>query len=138
MAPADIGRMLTTSQGCQDPPAPSRPEQLVRDDDEHPIRHDERSPYGRRLLAAVPEPGLRRSLAARLRASGYLVEAGATGAAALGSLGQQCFDLIIELLARVQVLLRAKDAAREPVLRHEDLILDEVVCQAWRGDGGRR
>ncbi|MFC8592286.1 response regulator transcription factor [Streptomyces atroolivaceus] len=155
----------------------------------HPIRHDERSPYGRRLLAAVPEPGLRRSLAARLGASGYLVEAVGTGAAALGSLGEQRFDLIImdvdipdlqdlahhrpalvdrppvlcvascesldqlvpeigtevadyvtkpcrdaELLARVQVLLRAKDAAREPVLRHEDLVLDEVVCQAWRGE----
>ncbi|MDP9794167.1 hypothetical protein J2S43_002679 [Catenuloplanes nepalensis] len=39
-----------------------------------------------------------------------------------------------ELLARVEVLLRARDAARDPVLRHGDLLLDEVTCQAWRGD----
>jgi two-component system OmpR family response regulator len=35
---------------------------------------------------------------------------------------------IPELLARVQVQLR------QPVLRHGDLLLDEVTCQAWRGD----
>ena len=39
-----------------------------------------------------------------------------------------------ELLARVEVLLRAGNAVREPVLRHADLLLDEVVYQAWRGD----
>lgn len=37
-----------------------------------------------------------------------------------------------ELLARVQVLLRSR--ASEPLLRHGDLLLDEVVYQAWRGE----
>ncbi|MEV6347609.1 response regulator transcription factor [Actinoplanes sp. NPDC051851] len=36
-----------------------------------------------------------------------------------------------ELLARVQVLLKAR---RPDVLRHGDLLLNEVVCQAWRGE----
>lgn len=155
----------------------------------HVKRHDEQIAYGRRLLAAAPDPGLRRSLAARLGSSGYVVEAVETGAAAVEWLGRQRFDLIIvdmdipdlrdlsrhrptlverppilcvascdsleqlvpeigtevadyvtkpcraaELLARVQVLLRASSAAREPVLRHEDLMLDEVVYQVWRGE----
>ncbi|MER5478655.1 response regulator transcription factor [Streptomyces sp. NPDC002734] len=39
-----------------------------------------------------------------------------------------------ELLARVQVLLRAAGPARGPVLRYADLVLDEVVYQVWRGD----
>lgn len=39
---------------------------------------------------------------------------------------------VTELLARVEVLLRARSAAREPVLRYGDLLLDEVVYQAWR------
>ncbi|MDR7320623.1 MULTISPECIES: response regulator transcription factor [Catenuloplanes] len=147
------------------------------------------TPYGRRLLAAVPELDLRRSLAGSLASSGYVVEAVDTGAAAVGLLGAQHYDLLIvdvdipdlldladhrpaladkppilcvtwceslddlvpeigaevadyvtkpcraaELLARVEVLLRARDAVRDPVLRHGDLLLDEVTCQAWRGD----
>ncbi len=40
-----------------------------------------------------------------------------------------------ELLARAQVLLRGRGtAARVDVLRHEDLLLDDAVRQAWRGD----
>ncbi|MER5550448.1 response regulator transcription factor [Streptomyces sp. NPDC002793] len=161
----------------------------MRVDDVRPTCHEERSRYGRRLLAAIPEPGLRRSLAARLGSSGYLVEAVGTGAAAVGYLGERRFDLIIvdmdipdlwdlahhrpalverppilcvtscesldrlvpeigtevddyvtkpcrvaELLARVQVLLRAGNAAHGSGLRHEDLRLDEIVYQAWRGE----
>ncbi|MEV6348293.1 response regulator transcription factor [Actinoplanes sp. NPDC051851] len=155
----------------------------------HSFTPHDRIRYGSRLLAAVPDPGLRHALAARLGSSGYLVDAVETGAAAVGRLGEQRFDLIIvdvdipdlrdladhrpalaerppvlcvtsceslellvpevggdvgdyvtkpcraaELLARVEVLLRARNAAREPVLRHGDLLLDEVVYQAWRGD----
>ncbi|MFB4419750.1 response regulator transcription factor [Streptomyces sp. QL37] len=152
-------------------------------------RHDEPVAPGRRLLAAAPDAGLRRSLTARLGSSGYVVEAVETGAEAVKSLRQQHFDLIIvdmdipdlrelarhrptlierppilcvascdsldelvpeigtevadyvtkpcrtaELLARVQVLLRASSVAREPVLRYEDLVLDEVVYQVCRGE----
>ncbi|MGC4808815.1 response regulator transcription factor [Micromonospora sp. DT233] len=162
---------------------------MSEDGDVHPLPREQRSSYGRRLLAAIPEPGLRRSLAARLGSSGYLVEAVGTGAAAMALLNEQRFDLIIvdidipdlrdlahhrpalierppvlcvtscdlltellpevgievadyvtkpcrtpELLARVEVLLRARGGARDPVLRHDDLILDEVVYQAWRGE----
>jgi DNA-binding response OmpR family regulator len=39
-----------------------------------------------------------------------------------------------ELLARVRVLLRDRAPAREQVLRHGDLRLDETACRAWRGD----
>ncbi|MGW6500864.1 response regulator transcription factor [Nonomuraea angiospora] len=40
-----------------------------------------------------------------------------------------------ELLARVQVLLRGRRATpRASVLRHGDLVLDEIVYQAWRGE----
>ncbi|MFD0524485.1 response regulator transcription factor [Paractinoplanes durhamensis] len=40
-----------------------------------------------------------------------------------------------ELLARVQVLVRNRAAAgRADVLRHGDLLLDDVVCRAWRAD----
>ncbi|GLY04454.1 DNA-binding response regulator [Actinoplanes sp. NBRC 101535] len=38
---------------------------------------------------------------------------------------------VTELLARVRVLLRGR---RNTVLRHDDLLLNEVVCQAWRGE----
>jgi DNA-binding response OmpR family regulator len=39
-----------------------------------------------------------------------------------------------ELLARAQVLLRARGAAGPAgVLRHGDLLLDDAVCLAWRG-----
>jgi two-component system OmpR family response regulator len=39
----------------------------------------------------------------------------------------------VELLARVQVLLRDRRLPAA-VLRHGDLLLDEVVCRAWRGE----
>lgn len=40
-----------------------------------------------------------------------------------------------ELLARAQVLLRGRGTrAPADVLRHEDLLLDDAVRQAWRGD----
>ncbi|MET8120597.1 response regulator transcription factor [Micromonospora sp. NPDC005189] len=40
-----------------------------------------------------------------------------------------------ELLARVQVLLRDRtNTGSGTVLRHGDLLLDEVACRAWRGD----
>ncbi|MET7328939.1 response regulator transcription factor [Nonomuraea sp. NPDC005650] len=40
-----------------------------------------------------------------------------------------------ELLARVRVLLRGRQASPRPcVLRHGDLVLDEIVYQAWRGE----
>ncbi len=152
----------------------------------HPV---EPVAHGRRLLAAAPDPGLRRSLVAWLGSAGHAVEAVGTGAAAVTALGPQRFDLIImdmdipdlrelsrhrptlverppilcitscesleqvvpeigtevsdyvtkpcrgpELLARVQVLLRTRTADREPVLRHDDLVLDEAVCQVWRGE----
>lgn len=42
---------------------------------------------------------------------------------------------VVELLARLQVLLRARDARRsETVLRHGELRLDESVFRAWRGE----
>nr|WP_269328040.1 response regulator transcription factor [Kineosporia mesophila] len=42
---------------------------------------------------------------------------------------------VVELLARMQVLLRDRDSPRlEPVLRHGDLRLDESLCRAWRGE----
>jgi DNA-binding response OmpR family regulator len=145
--------------------------------------------HDRRLLVTTPDPGLRRSLTARLGSSGHVVEAVETGVAAVGLLEQRRFDLIVvdtdipdlwdlsrhrptlierppilcvascesldqlvpeigagvadyvtkpcraaELLARVQVLLRVSNAARGPVLRYADLVLDEDVCQVWRGE----
>ena len=148
-----------------------------------------RSPHGARVLVASPEPGLRRALAARLSSSGYLVTAVGDGAAAIGLLGDDRYDLMVvdvdipdlrdladrrpvlvdkppmlcvtscdsldallpevgfevadyvtkpcrltELVARVEVLLRRRGTAREPVLRHGELLLDEVTLEAWRGD----
>jgi two-component system OmpR family response regulator len=41
---------------------------------------------------------------------------------------------ITEILARMQVLLRGRRAGpRENALCHGDLVLDDSVCQAWRG-----
>jgi two-component system, OmpR family, response regulator len=39
-----------------------------------------------------------------------------------------------ELLARLRALLRRGDAARAPVLRCGDLMLDQAARRAWRGD----
>ncbi|BBH69316.1 DNA-binding response regulator [Actinoplanes sp. OR16] len=134
------------------------------------------------VLVTVPDGELRRSLSARLAATGYRVTPATTGAAAMARLREQPVDLIVvdveipdlddlartrpvltdrppiicmtpcesldallpevgtevedyvtkpcripELLARVRVQLRP------PVLRHEDLLLDEAAGQAWRG-----
>ncbi|WP_432974244.1 response regulator transcription factor [Dactylosporangium sp. CA-233914] len=40
----------------------------------------------------------------------------------------------LELLARVQVLLRGRSPASASVLRYSDLVLDEGACRVWRSN----
>jgi DNA-binding response OmpR family regulator len=53
------------------------------------------------------------------------------------SLGSEIEDYVTkpfhraELLARVEVLLRGRE---KNTLRYDDLLLDEITCQGWRGD----
>lgn len=80
----------------------------------------------RHLLAAVPEPALRRSLAESLCRSGYHVDAVSNGSAAMALLTGQHFDLII---VDVDIPDKYDLACHRPVLADRPPVLAVTTCE---------
>ncbi|WP_033345021.1 response regulator transcription factor [Catenuloplanes japonicus] len=78
------------------------------------------------LLAAVPEPGLRRSLVESLSRSGYRVDAVGSGAAAMELLAGDHFDLII---VDVEIPDVYDLACHRPVLADRPPVLAVTTCE---------